>query len=223
MPKIQAILLFSVFFLSLIVPAMAQTPQETPPPGTTTAGPEGSEITPDEDFSQGENLGIGVTFGQTFLTGDDAGNKTGFNNAVGQGVFLTYRYRERLNVALKYWTSQHDGREKPTGDLNRSHVTIELETYLFRGLFSPYGIGGAGVYFSEFSPSSKQKRTGIKSSSVSTFGVLIGGGVDFEIQKNFVLGLSAIQHYSFKRRNSERKVDEAGPVRTVSLSAKTYF
>jgi outer membrane protein W len=230
--------LLAVLFLC-IAPAVAQTSQETspaeaeeattpetetpPPPGTTTAGPEGSEITPDEAFVMEKKMGIGITFGQTLLTGDERNQKTGFNNAIGQSVFLTYRFRERLNVALKYWTSQHEGRNSTSGHLKRAHITTELDYYLQRGIFSPYLIGGAGIYFSEFRPDALQKQAGIGSSSVNTFGVLFGAGVDFEINKNFILGLSATQHHSFKSHNAERGVEEAVPFQAVGMSAKTYF
>ncbi|MBF0276899.1 MAG: porin family protein [SAR324 cluster bacterium] len=239
MPNFRYISLLTVFIISLQAAAIAQTSQNVtssaaaestkselispPQPGTSTAGPEGSEIASDENLFQEKKVGIGLSFGQILLTGDDAKSETGFNDAIGQGVFLIYRYRERLNIALKFLSSQHEGRRSSTGNLKRSQVTTQLEYFLDRGIFSPYGIVGAGIYFSDFNPSTEEKQAGISSSSVNTFGVLVGAGVDFEIDKNFTLGLSAIRHQSFKSQNSEREVNEAEPLHMIAMSAKTFF
>lgn len=208
--------------LNLFTQANAQT--DTPDePAQTTDGPEGSEISPSNTFSDEKKFGLGITFGQTLLTGDDSGGEKGFNDTLGFGLSASYRLRDRLNMALKYWTSSHDGVEKTSGDLRRSHVTGEVSYYFARGTFSPYGVAGAGVYSSEFRPSSQQKLANIDSSSIQTFGLLVGAGIDFEIAKRFIVGVGVTRHHSFKRKNEEREVNEAVPFHTVALTGTIYF
>lgn len=228
--KIAFILMFSFCFGSFNL-AMAQTDStedstkitESDDDVKTTDGPEGSEISPTDRWEDDKKIGVGATMGQTLLGGDESRSKKGFNNALGYGVFFTYRFRERLNLALNYWSSSHDGIEKENGDLRRSHLTGELNYYFRRGIFSPYALLGAGIYSSDFRPSSMQRRNGVDSSTVQVFGVAAGLGIDFEIIPAFVLGVGWTHHHSFKREDSDRKVDEAIPFNNVNLKGTVYF
>ncbi len=214
-------------FLGMCLPAFGQTNgEETTPdpvePGTRTDGPEGSEITP-SDASDFKRFGVGLILGQTLLSGDEADRDTGFNNTLSGGVVGHYRFKKHLTTSVKYWSSQHDSIKDGQGNLTRSNLTGELRYYSARGVFAPYGLVGAGLYFADFDPSSEQEAAGVDSSSVSTFGVLLGGGVDFEVAKSFVLGLDAVWNHSFARRNSDREVKEAEPFLTVGLNFNVYF
>lgn len=187
----------------------------------TTQGPEESEFAYAEE-EEPQRFGIQLSVGQTLLTGEEASSEKGFNNALGGGLGMIFRYTQQLNLSLEYWASKHEGIQND-GVLQKSHVAATLDYALQRGFFSPFGIIGAGLYFSSFSPGQMQKQAGLVSSTADTFGIVLGLGGRLDLANNFDVSLRAVRHHSFKYKNSKNQTEELLPFTIIGLMGTFYF
>ena len=195
-------------------PLLAQVAQ-------TTQGPEESEFSYDH-YAEDQSFGLQVAVGQTLLSGEEASPRKGFNNAIGAGGGVSFRYTEQLHFLAEYWTSTHQGIET-SGVLKKNHVATTIHYALQQGFFSPVGIIGAGVYFSSFEPGAVQKAEGLVASNADTFGVVFGLGGKLDLANNFAVNLNAIRHHSFKFQNAKNQSEELLPFTIIGLMATFYF